>query len=449
MTPQSVAFYTLGCKLNFSETSALGRQFEERGVRRVEFEQGADVYVVNTCSVTDHADRKCRKVVQQALKYNPRAFVAIVGCYAQLKPQEIATIPGVGAVLGAAEKFRLAEILSELELPTPAEPGAAAAPGRVFASPISEATEFHPAQSLGERTRTFLKVQDGCDYSCSFCTIPLARGASRSGSVASVVERVEKLAAQGVKEIVLTGVNLGDFGLQGPERQRKEDFTQLVHALDNVEGVQRFRISSCEPNLLTDEIIQTVAASRRFMPHFHLPLQSGSDKILGLMRRRYRRALYAERVARIKELMPHAGIGVDVIVGFPGETEADFLETYHFLNELPISYLHVFPYSERANTLAPSLKGRVPERVRGERTTQLRSLSEKKKRFFYEQHAGFETNVLFEDDVTDGRVEGYTPNYIRVAAKYDPLLVGEVRPLRLTQVNALGLMEAEEVGILV
>ncbi len=449
MTPQTVAFYTLGCKLNFSETSALGRQFEERGVGRVEFEQGADLYVVNTCSVTDHADRKCRKVVQQALKYNPRAFVAIVGCYAQLKPQEIATIPGVGAVLGAAEKFRLAEILAELELPAPAEAGAVAAPGRVFASPISEATEFHPAQSLGERTRTFLKVQDGCDYSCSFCTIPLARGASRSGSVASVVERVETLAAQGVKEIVLTGVNLGDFGLQGPERQRKEDFTQLVQALDKVEGVQRFRISSCEPNLLTDEIIQTVAASRRFMPHFHLPLQSGSDKILGLMRRRYRRALYAERVARIKELMPHAGIGVDVIVGFPGETEADFLETYHFLNDLPISYLHVFPYSERANTLAPSLKGRVPERVRGERTTQLRSLSEKKKRFFYEQHTGFETNVLFEDDVTDGRVEGYTPNYIRVAAKYDPLLVGEVRPLRLTQANALGLMEAEEVGILI
>ena len=449
MTPQTVAFYTLGCKLNFSETSALSRQFEERGVRRVEFEQGADVYVVNTCSVTDHADRKCRKVVQQALKYNPQAFVAIVGCYAQLKPQEIAEIPGVGAVLGAAEKFRLAEILTDLELPASAEAGTRAAPGRVFASPISEATEFHPAQSLGERTRTFLKVQDGCDYSCSFCTIPLARGASRSGSVASVVERVEKLAAQGVKEIVLTGVNLGDFGLQGPERQRKEDFTQLVQALDEVEGIRRFRISSCEPNLLTDEVIQTVAASQRFMPHFHLPLQSGSDKILGLMRRRYRRALYADRVARIKELMPHAGIGVDVIVGFPGETEADFLETYHFLNELPVSYLHVFPYSERANTLAPSLKGRVPERVRGERTTQLRSLSEKKKRFFYEQHAGFETDVLFEDDVTDGRVEGYTPNYIRVAAKYDPLLVGEIRPLRLAQVNALGLMEAEEVGILV
>jgi threonylcarbamoyladenosine tRNA methylthiotransferase MtaB len=449
MTPQTVAFYTLGCKLNFSETSALGRQFEERGVRRVEFEQGADLYVVNTCSVTDHADRKCRKVVQQALKYNPQAFVAIVGCYAQLKPQEIAEIPGVGAVLGAAEKFRLAEILTELEVETRAvgtvTPRVA---GRVFASPISDATEFHPAQSLGERTRTFLKVQDGCDYSCSFCTIPLARGASRSGSIASVVERAEQLASQGVKEIVLTGVNLGDFGLQGPERQRMEDFTQLAQALDKVEGMRRFRISSCEPNLLTDDVIQMVAASRRFMPHFHLPLQSGSDKILGLMRRRYRRALYADRVARIKELMPHAGIGVDVIVGFPGETHEDFLETYQFLNELPISYLHVFPYSERANTLAPGLPGRVPERVRTERTTQLRSLSEKKKRFFYEQHAGFETEVLFEDDVTDGRVEGYTPNYIRVAAKYDPLLVGEIRPLRLTQVSALGLMEAEEVGIL-
>ena len=367
-------------------------------MRRVEFEQGADVYVINTCSVTDHADRKCRRVVQQALRHNPAAFVAIVGCYAQLKPQEIAEIPGVGAVLGAAEKFRLAEILAGLELPGP---GAAAGPGRVFASPISAAHEFHPAQSLGERTRTFLKVQDGCDYSCSFCTIPLARGASRSGSVASVVARAEALAAQGVREIVLTGVNLGDFGVQGPgAAERRESLTQLVQALDESTDIQRFRISSCEPNLLTDEIIQTVAASRRFMPHFHLPLQSGSDKILGLMRRRYRRALYAERVARIKALMPHAGIGVDVIVGFPGETEADFLETYEFLNELPISYLHVFPYSERANTLAPTLPGRVPERVRSERTTQLRGLSEKKKRAFYEQHAGFETEVLFEDDVT-------------------------------------------------
>ena len=442
-TTQTVAFYTLGCKLNFSETSAIGRQFEERGFQKLPFEAGADLYVINTCSVTDHADRKCRKVVQQALKHNPAAFVAIVGCYAQLKPQEIAGIPGVSAVLGAAEKFQLVDILADFQRPAAGQPGA------VYASPISEATEFHAAHSFGDRTRTFLKVQDGCDYSCTFCTIPLARGGSRSGSVASVVARAESLAEAGVQEIVLTGVNLGDFGLQGPERERREDFTELVRALDDVAGIRRFRISSCEPNLLTDDILTTVAASARFMPHFHIPLQSGSDKILGLMRRRYRRALYAGRVARIKELMPQACIGVDVIVGFPGETDADFLETYQFLNELPISYLHVFPYSERPDTLAPTLPGRVQDRVRHERTTQLRSLSEKKKRHFYEQHRGQEMEVLFEDDVTDGRMEGFTPNYIRVAARYDPLLVGERKTLRLTGVNALGLMEAEEVGILV
>jgi threonylcarbamoyladenosine tRNA methylthiotransferase MtaB len=289
-------------------------------------------------------------------------------------------------------------------------------------------------------------VQDGCDYSCSFCTIPLARGNSRSGSVQSVVERVQDLATTGVKEIVLTGVNLGDFGLQGANRERKENFYDLVQALDEVEGINRFRISSCEPNLLTDDVIRFVAQSRRFMPHFHIPLQSGSDKILGLMRRRYRRALYADRVRLIKEVMPHACIGVDVIVGFPGETEEDFLETYQFLNELDISYLHVFPYSERENTLAPTLPGRVQDRVRHERTTQLRSLSEKKKRHFYEQHTGQETDVLFEDDVTNGVMEGFTPNYIRVAAKYDPLLVGELKRLRLTTVNPQGQMEAEEIG---
>ena len=440
-TPQSVAFYTLGCKLNFSETSAIGRQFEEKGFQKIPFEAGADLYVINTCSVTDHADRKCRKVVQQALKHNPEAFVAIVGCYAQLKPQEIANIPGVSAVLGAAEKFMLVDILADFKKP------AAGQPGQVYASPIAEATEFHAAHSFGDRTRTFLKVQDGCDYSCSFCTIPLARGGSRSGGIASVVARVAALAETGVKEIVLTGVNLGDFGLQGAERERREDFTQLVGALDSVAGIRRFRISSCEPNLLTDEILDTVAASARFMPQFHIPLQSGSDKILGLMRRRYKRALYANRVARIKELMPHACIGVDVIVGFPGETDADFLDTYNFLNELPISYLHVFPYSERPDTLAPTLPGRVQDRARHERTTHLRSLSEKKKRFFYEQHLDLETEVLFEDDVTDGYMEGFTPNYIRVVAKYDPLLVGEMKLLRLTSVNAFGLMEAEEMGV--
>lgn len=441
METRKVAFYTLGCKLNFSETSAIGRQFEEHGFVKAAFEDAADIYVINTCSVTDHADRKCRKVVKEALKHNPDAFVAIVGCYAQLKPQEIAEIPGVHAVLGAAEKFQLVETLAGFQKP------AAGQPGQVFASPIAAATEFHAAHSYGDRTRTFLKVQDGCDYSCSFCTIPLARGKSRSGSVQSVVERVRQLAETGVKEIVLTGVNLGDFGLQGPDRERKENFYDLVQALDEVEGIERFRISSCEPNLLSDEIIRFVARSKRFMPHFHIPLQSGSNKILGLMRRRYRRELYTERVQLIKEVMPHACIGVDVIVGFPGETEADFLETYQFLNELPVSYLHVFPYSERENTLAPILPGRVQDRHRHERTTQLRSLSEKKKRYFYEQHVGAETAVLFEDDVTNGQMEGFTPNYIRVVAKYDPLLVGELKRLRLTTVNPQNLMEAEELGI--
>ncbi|UYZ63963.1 tRNA (N(6)-L-threonylcarbamoyladenosine(37)-C(2))-methylthiotransferase MtaB [Hymenobacter weizhouensis] len=441
METRTVAFYTLGCKLNFSETSAIGRQFEERGFQKVAFEDAADIYVINTCSVTDHADRKCRKVVQQALRHNPEAFVTIVGCYAQLKPQEIAGIPGVHAVLGAAEKFQLVETLAGFQRP------AAGQPGQVFASPIAAATEFHAAHSFGDRTRTFLKVQDGCDYSCSFCTIPLARGKSRSGSVQSVVERVQRLAETGVKEIVLTGVNLGDFGLQGPERERKENFHDLVQALDAVDGIERFRISSCEPNLLSDDIIRFVARSRRFMPHFHIPLQSGSNKILGLMRRRYRRELYQERVALIKEVMPHACIGVDVIVGFPGETEADFRETYQFLNDLDVSYLHVFPYSERDNTLAPRLPGRVHDRLRHERTTQLRSLSEKKKRYFYEQHLGQETQVLFEDDVTNGQMEGFTPNYIRVTARYDPLLVGELKRLRLTAVNPQNLMEAEEVGV--
>ncbi|GGF07209.1 tRNA (N(6)-L-threonylcarbamoyladenosine(37)-C(2))-methylthiotransferase MtaB [Hymenobacter cavernae] len=440
MDTRKVAFYTLGCKLNFSETSAIGRQFEERGFQKVAFEEAADIYVINTCSVTDHADRKCRKVVKEALKHNPDAFVTIVGCYAQLKPQEIAEIPGVHAVLGAAEKFQLVDILAGFEKPTGGK-------GQVYASPISEATEFHAAHSFGDRTRTFLKVQDGCDYSCSFCTIPLARGKSRSGSVQSVVERVQKLAETDVQEIVLTGVNLGDFGLQGPERERRENFFDLVQALDEVNGISRFRISSCEPNLLTDEVIRFVAGSQRFMPHFHIPLQSGSDKILGLMRRRYRRALYASRVALIKEVMPHACIGVDVIVGFPGETEEDFLETYHFLNGLDVSYLHVFPYSERANTLAPSLPGRVHDGERHRRTTMLRSLSEKKKRYFYEQHLGLETEVLFEDDVTNGQMEGFTPNYIRVTARYDPLLVGERKRLRLINVNAQGHMEAEELGI--
>ncbi|PSR53146.1 tRNA (N(6)-L-threonylcarbamoyladenosine(37)-C(2))-methylthiotransferase MtaB [Adhaeribacter arboris] len=433
---KKVAFYTLGCKLNFSETSSISRIFQERGFEKVNFEEQADIYVINTCSVTDNADKKCRKVVKEALKHSPNAFITIVGCYAQLKPQEIATIPGVDAVLGAAEKFRLVDILEDFVKKEKTQ---------IHASAISEVNTFHNAYSFGDRTRTFLKVQDGCDYSCTFCTIPLARGKSRSHTVASVVASANEIAQSGVKEIVLTGVNLGDFGIV-PGVGRQETFFDLIKQLDQeVSNIDRFRISSIEPNLLTNEIIRFVASSQKFVPHFHIPLQSGSDKILKLMRRRYLRELYAERVTAIKALMPHCCIGVDVIVGFPGETEADFLQTYTFLNELDISYLHVFPYSERQNTKAIEMPGSVPLAERNRRANMLRILSEKKKRNFYEQHVGYETTVLFEADITNGLMEGFTDNYIRVQAKYDPILVNELKKVRLTKVNAVGLMEAEEV----
>jgi threonylcarbamoyladenosine tRNA methylthiotransferase MtaB len=431
---KKVAFYTLGCKLNFSETSTISRLFTERGFQKVDFQDAADVYIINTCSVTDNADKKCRKVVKEALKHSPNAFVAIVGCYAQLKPQEISEIPGVDAVLGAAEKFMLVDLLEGFKKKDKSQ---------IFHSPVSEAHTFHNSYSFGDRTRTFLKVQDGCDYSCTFCTIPQARGKSRSGTIESVVRSAIEIAESGVKEIVLTGVNLGDFGIQ-EDKGRVENFYQLAQAMENVTGIERFRISSIEPNLLTDEVIDLVAASKKFMPHFHIPLQSGSDKILRLMRRRYLRNVYEDRVARIKALMPHCCIGVDVIVGFPGETEADFLETYEFLNNLDISYLHVFPYSERDNTLAENMPGVVPQKERNRRADMLRILSEKKKRFFYEQHLNFETTVLFEADITDGLMEGFTENYIRVAVKYDPILVNETKKVRLTGFNATGLMEVEE-----
>ena len=444
----SIAFYTLGCKLNFSESSALARSFEARGWARKDFHEGADVVVVNTCSVTDHADRKCKRVVAEARRRNPGARVIIVGCYAQLKPQEIATIPGVSAVFGAAEKFELAHHVEAL---LAAGPAADAAP-LVLTSPIAHANTFVPAYSAGDRTRTFLKVQDGCDYSCSFCTIPLARGGSRSGDIASVLAQVDEIAAtETAKEIVLTGVNLGDFGLESAGN-RTETFAQLAHQLaaEAPAAIERFRISSIEPNLLTDEVIDLVAMpGSRFMPHFHIPLQSGSDRILRLMRRRYLTRLYADRIGRIKSLLPHCGIGVDVIVGFPGETDADFRETYQFLTDLPVTYLHVFPYSERANTLAAALPGRVPERIRSERTEQLRTLSERKRRAFAEAHLGTVARVLFEADVNrDGQLEGYTENYIRVAVPYDPLLVGEIREVRLTEQSAAGLVLGEEVGVL-
>ncbi|SKB33016.1 tRNA (N(6)-L-threonylcarbamoyladenosine(37)-C(2))-methylthiotransferase MtaB [Daejeonella lutea] len=430
---KKVAFYTLGCKLNFSETSAIGRQFKDAGFETVSFIDNADIYIINTCSVTDHADKKCRKVVQEALKYSPNAYIAIVGCYAQLKPKEISEIPGVDIVLGAAEKFRIIEYITDLAK----EPNT-----RIFNSPIEAAREFVPSFSFGDRTRTFLKVQDGCDYLCTFCTIPLARGSSRSDTIENVLHRAKEVAASGVKEIVLTGVNLGDFGIRDGEREDR--FFDLVKALDVIDGIDRIRISSIEPNLLSDEIIQFVARSDKFVPHFHIPLQSGSNKILGLMRRRYKRELYAERVSLIRKLIPDCCIGVDVIVGFPGETRDDFIDTYNFLNELDISYLHVFNYSERDNTPAAGMKGKVPGSQRSDRSKMLHSLSEKKRRAFYGTQIGKSESVLFEADHKEGFMHGFSRNYVKVKTPYDPLLVNELRSVKFENIAADGDMEISE-----
>lgn len=436
---RKVAFYTLGCKLNYSETSAIGRLFNNAGYQTVDFTDTPDVFVINTCSVTDHADKKCRKVVKEALKISPNAYVTIVGCYAQLKPREIAEIPGVDMVLGAAEKFQIIEHITSLTKKPKAE---------IYNQPVSEANEFIPAFSAGDRTRTFLKVQDGCDYSCSFCTIPLARGSSRSDTIEHAVEQARGIGASGIKEIVLTGVNLGDFGIRNGRREDR--FFDLVKALDEVEEIERIRISSIEPNLLSDEIIEFVAQSKRFVPHFHIPLQSGSNKILGLMRRRYKRELYADRVARIKELMPDCCIGVDVIVGFPGETREDFIDTYSFLNELSISYLHVFTYSERENTLAAEMKGAVPGSTRADRSKMLHILSDKKRRAFYESQLGRNLEVLFEGDVKDGFMHGFTPNYVKVRTRFDPVLVNELKTVQLTKISPDGdveITESEEIFV--
>ena len=432
---KKVAFYTLGCKLNFSETSTISRQFAEKGYQKVGFSEQPDIFIINTCSVTENADKKCKKIVKEARKVNEDAYVAIIGCYAQLKPKEISEIPGVDAVLGAAEKFRLIELLD----------GFVRAPqAKVIASEIKEATAFNNAYSINDRTRTFLKVQDGCNYHCAFCTIPLARGKSRSDSIDRILESAREIANTDVKEVVLTGVNIGDFGIR--EGKREERFVDLVKAIDQVEGIDRIRISSIEPNLLTNEIIDYTAHSNRFVPHFHIPLQSGSNKILRKMRRRYLRELYEDRVNKIKQLLPHCCIGVDVIVGFPGETHEDFLETYHFLNELNIAYLHVFTYSERANTAATEMEGVVPLKERQQRSKMLRGLSEKKKRQFYEENIGRTATVLFEDDVEDGMMHGFTENYVRVTAKYDPLLINELKEVELTHINEKGLVEVTEVA---
>ncbi|MCS4228743.1 tRNA (N(6)-L-threonylcarbamoyladenosine(37)-C(2))-methylthiotransferase MtaB [Sphingobacterium sp. BIGb0165] len=434
MENKKVAFYTLGCKLNYSETSSIGRLFKDAGYDTTAFNSRADVYVINTCSVTDNADKKCRKVVKEALKHSPNAYITIVGCYAQLKPKEIAEIPGVDMVLGAAEKFNIIEHINDL---TKQEKTI------VYNGPIDETNQFVSAYSIGDRTRTFLKVQDGCDYSCTFCTIPLARGGSRSGKIEEIVKQAEEIAASGVKEIVLTGVNIGDFGIR--DGKREDRFLDLVKALDEVDGIDRIRISSIEPNLLSNDIIEFVAQSKRFVPHFHMPLQSGNNKILSLMRRRYKRELYTERVEFIKSLMPNCCIGVDVIVGFPGETREDFIDTYNFLNDMDISYLHVFTYSERENTIAAQMEGAVPGAQRSDRSKMLHILSEKKRRAFYELQLGAQGDVLFEADEKDGYMHGFSKNYVKVRTLYDPLLVNEVVPVKFMEVTDTCEVEVEEV----
>lgn len=427
---KKVAFYTLGCKLNYSETSSISRMFEDRGYAKVNFTESPDIFIINTCSVTENADKKCKKIVKEAKKISPESFVTIIGCYAQLKPKEISEIPGVDAVLGAAEKFRLFEYLDDFTK------------GGVFASEIKEAKTYNSSYSIADRTRTFLKVQDGCNYGCSFCTIPLARGKSRSDTIENIVIQAKEIAQTDVKEVVLTGVNIGDFGIQ--EGRRKEKFIDLVKALDEVDGIDRFRISSIEPNLLSNEVIEFVAQSKRFVPHFHIPLQSGSDTILKHMNRRYLSDLYKSRVEKIKSLMPDCCIGVDVIVGFPGETDEEFLTTYNFLNELDISYLHVFTYSERPNTKAINMEGIVEPVERNKRSKMLRNLSEKKRRYFYEQQLNKTAHVLFEEDVEEGFMQGFTENYVRVSAKYDPILINEVKEVILSAINEKGYVEVME-----
>ena len=411
MQQRSIAFHTLGCKLNFSETSTLSRMLEQEGFVKKDFDDVADVYVINTCSVTDNADKECRYLVRRIQRKAPESFVVITGCYAQLKPKEIAEIPGVDLVLGASEKFNLVKHISEL---------AKGDSAKICSCDIEDVSGFTASFSMNDRTRTFLKVQDGCDYNCSFCTIPMARGKSRSDSIENVVAHANAIAASAVKEIVLTGVNLGDFG-KGNDGNNKyeEDFFQLIKALDTVEGIERYRISSIEPNLLTNEIIEFVSTSKKFMPHFHIPLQSGSNKILGLMRRRYKKELYAEKVEVIKKLMPHCAIGVDVIVGFPGETDEEFKETFNFLHSLDVSYLHVFTYSERDNTLAVEMKDIVPINIRNERNKSLRNLSYMKMQYFTQQHTGQTRKVLFEIFEKNGMMEGYTDNYLRIQIPYN------------------------------
>jgi threonylcarbamoyladenosine tRNA methylthiotransferase MtaB len=429
---KKVAFYTLGCKLNFAESSSIARSLEPMGFVRSEFQDQPDLFVINTCSVTEQADKKCKKVVREAKKVNPNSTVVIIGCYAQLKPEEISAIPGVDLVLGANEKFQLPTLL-----PPYLDRVSADLP-KLIASEIRYDLDYHASYSVNDRTRTFLKVQDGCDYPCSYCTIPLARGQSRSDTIEKVLGLIEEISAKDVKEIVLTGVNIGDFGIQNGKRV--ETFFQLVQAIEEESSIQRFRISSIEPNLLTSEMITFLGSSSKFVPHFHIPLQSGSNTVLRLMKRRYQRELYVDRVTSIKEAMPNACIGVDVILGHPGETPELFLETYEFLNALDISYLHVFPYSERPNTYAVDIKPKVDGMQKAERSKMLHILSDKKRHAFYESQAGLKGQVLFEESSTPGTMEGFSENYVRVVVPFDPLQINTVQQVRYMSLSESGEM---------
>ncbi|MVX34988.1 tRNA (N(6)-L-threonylcarbamoyladenosine(37)-C(2))-methylthiotransferase MtaB [Myroides sp. LoEW2-1] len=432
---KKVAFYTLGCKLNFSETSTIARSFTDEGFDRVEFDEVADIYVINTCSVTENADKQFKQIVKKAQKKNDKAFVAAVGCYAQLKPEELASVDGVDLVLGATEKFKITDYINDL---TKNEMG------QVHSCEISEADFYVGSYSIGDRTRAFLKVQDGCDYKCTYCTIPLARGISRSDTMDNVLKNAAEIAKQNIKEIVLTGVNIGDYGKgEFGNKKHEHTFLELVQALDKVEGIERLRISSIEPNLLKNETIDFVSKSRTFVPHFHIPLQSGSNDILKKMKRRYLRELYVERVSKIREVMPDCCIGVDVIVGFPGETDEKFLETYNFLNDLDISYLHVFTYSERDNTEAIEMDAVVPMNVRNKRSKMLRGLSVKKRRAFYESQLGKEKTVLFESENKEGYIHGFTENYVKVKTPWNPELVNTLHQIKLTTIDADGIVRLE------
>ncbi len=429
---KKVAFYTLGCKLNFSETSTIARDFQEKGFDCVDFSEFADMYVINTCSVTENADKRFKSIVKQAKKSNPDAFVAAIGCYAQLKPEELAAVDGVDLILGATEKFKITDYINDLSKNDY---------GEIHSCEIEEADFYVGSYAIGDRTRAFLKIQDGCDYKCTYCTIPLARGISRSDTLQNVLKNAAEISAQGIKEIVLTGVNIGDYGKgEFGNKKHQHTFLELVKALDAVEGIHRLRISSIEPNLLKNETIDFVAQSNSFVPHFHIPLQSGSDAILKLMKRRYLSNLYIERVARIKQVMPHACIGVDVIVGFPEETDEHFLKTYHFLNELDISYLHVFTYSERDNTTAATMKGVVPKNVRNKRSKMLRGLSAKKRRAFYESQIGTVRTVLFEGENKEGYIHGFTENYVKVKSPWNPALINTLHEIKLTGIDEDGIV---------